>query len=95
MTFVTPALNTLQSLSEQEGWTMEYDNQGNPVDFNEVMQTWVSLNTAATMLGYSRQYVSQILIARKRIRAYKHGTTYRGEWYVDPRSVEEYKQSKL
>ena len=95
MTFVTPYPVTLQSTATQEGWTMEYDNQGDPIDFNEVMQTWVSLNVAAAMLGYSRQYVSQILIARKRIRAYKHGTTYRGEWYVDPRSVEEYKRNRL
>jgi excisionase family DNA binding protein len=89
--------STINYPLNKEGQGMDglRDNMGDVVDLNEVMTKWLSTVEAAESLGYSRQYITQILIARKRIRAYKHGTERRGEWYVDPQSVEAYKQSKL
>lgn len=86
---------TLQSLTQRKGRVMELDNQGNPVDFNVVMVEWLGTAEASELLNVSRQYIVQVLISRKRLRAYRHGTERRGEWYIDPQSIEDYKAGKL
>lgn len=85
MTFVTPDTTLLQSPLQRKGQMMEFDNLGNPVDFNEVMAYWYSTAEAGEKLGIGQAAITY-LCREKKLRAYR----VMRQWRVEPQSVADY-----
>lgn len=67
------------------------DNQGTPIDWGEVMTSWMTITQAAKEIGIRRQSVHEA-ITRGTLRAVKIGNEDTPNWYwkVDPESVADY-----
>lgn len=96
MGYGTPVLDIVESSHcQRKGGTMNevptHDNQGNPVDWNEVLHTWIGTDEAAESIGMSLKAVFDA-IDRKTLRAVKLGPIHRGRWYISPESARNYEK---
>jgi len=78
MTFVTPALDTLQSLSTREEWAMS--EQFPETDY--ILAHWWTTTQVAEKLDLSTAHVRRMCI-NKELRARRIAN----QWYIDPSST--------
>jgi hypothetical protein len=94
-----PALNYAQtSVTESElnvGDEKKYtDVDGNEVSLGDIFTTWYTSQQVIELTGLKSTPGIAYALQSGRLHGYKLGTKRRGEWRIDPKSVERFKYYK-
>lgn len=81
-------------LFNKGGRTVRDNDEKFPSD-GYVLDHWLTTKQAADKLKVKSVQAVQGLIRREKLRAKKIGSERRGEWRIDPQSLEDYMNTKM